>query len=196
MAGRLLSKPEELAALNATECLAAAAILFHGIQAGAAERSEALDKLDRLEELCRAGEEPDFTDEAARLAFFAQRRQALDVKAEHEVIKPREEFLSRGALDELEREAALWLRSDRHTPFVLWEQGRITLRRDAAEERSLAVLRAIEKAYAALEGCPQGRSAVLYLTGDLAGDPAASALLKAHTCDVWLKYCRELLREE
>ena len=53
-----------------------------------------------------------------------------------------------------------------------------------------------EKAYAALEGCPQGRSAVLYLTGDLAGDPAASALLKAHTCDVWLKYCRELLREE
>ncbi len=74
VAERLLSRPEELAALNATECLAAAAILFHGIRSGAAERSEALDALDRLEELCRAGEALDFADEAARLDFFAQRR--------------------------------------------------------------------------------------------------------------------------
>ena len=54
----------------------------------------------------------------------------------------------------------------------------------------------MERADAALEACPQGRSAVLYLTGDLAGDEAASALLKAHPCETWLRYCRELLAEE
>ena len=196
VAERLLSRPEELAALNATECLAAAAILFHGIRSGAAERSEALDALDRLEELCRAGETLDFADEAARLDFFAQRRQSLDVKAAHEVIKPREEFLSRAALDALEREAAAWLRTDRRTPFVLWERNALSARRDAAEDRALSVLGDIEKAYAVLERCPQGRSAVLYLTSDMAGDEAVSALLKAHPCEIWLKYCRELLSEK
>ena len=196
VAERLLSKPGELAALNATECLAAAAILFHGIQAKASARSETLEALDRLEELCRSAEGLDFADEAARLDFFAQRRQALDVKAAHEVIKPREEFLSRAALDALERDAAVWLRSDRKTPFVSREREDLRDRREAAETADAAALTDVERAYAALEACPQGRSAVLYLTGDLAGDEAASALLKAHPCETWLRYCRELLAEE
>ena len=151
---------------------------------------------NRLEELCRAGERLDFTDEADRLDFFAQRRQALDVKAAHEVIKPREEFLSRAALDALEREAAAWLRTDRQRPFVSWERDALARRREETENAAEAVLAEIERAYTALEGCPQGRSAVLYLTSDLAGDEAASALLKAHPSEIWLKYGRELLSEE
>ena len=197
LAPRLLAAPERLEALNATECLAAAAILFHGIQAAAARRAGELDLLSRLEELISlSGGDTDFSLEDRRLDFFRQKRETLDIRAEHGVIKPEEEFAAREALDKLERDAAAWLKTDRAVPFPGWEAELLARRKEELLSGDGEIISAIEDAYRVLERCPQGRSAMLYLTTDLGSDAACAALLKERECPVWLRCCRELLSEE
>ena len=197
LAPRLLSSPDKLRSLTATECLAAAAILFHGIQAAAGDLARGERSLKAREELLSlAGPEADFADEEARLAFFRARRDTLDIRAKHEVIKPEEEFVLRGALAALEQDAAAWLKTGRSEPFREYEAGLIAAQRESFSRRAEQVIADISDAYNVLEQAPQGRSAVLYLTSDLGGDDATSAVLKEHECPVWLRWCRELLSEE
>ena len=194
---RLCADPERLASFTATECLAAAAMLFNPIRAAARRLAEDRRTLERREEQLRLpGAEFDFADEAKKAEYFRSRRKALDVRVEHEVIKPEEEMRERRMLDTLEHDAADWLKSGRGESFPSFAQARIGEERARLDADSERILTDIEKAYAVLEKCPRGRSALLYLTTDLGGDEALSALLQERECEPWLRYSRELLTED
>ncbi len=110
---QLVEQPERLAACSATECLAIASLLFHGIQSRARQRNAALEKIPE-----------------------EQRNE---------------------------------------------------------ETSAESLIKEIEEVYQVLEACPQGRSALLYLTTDLGKDEATSDLLRQHPSPSWLRWCRELL---
>jgi len=194
-AAQLAGQRDKLALCTATECLAIAAILFHGIQAKAARRALALSRLGRLSELLGLlPTEEDFAPEEKAAEFFRQKREALRVKVDHGVIKPAEELRERWALERLEEDAALWRREARTQPFAAFASARLESDRAAQETAAGEILADIEEAYAILELCPQGRSSLLYLTADLEGDPSTEALLRDHPCPVWLRWCAELLK--
>jgi len=196
LSAALLRQPERLGALTATECMALAAILFHGVQSGAAARADALSRLGRMEELVKLiPADWDMADEEKKLAWFRQNREALSVRAAHRVIAPEEEFRERDVLSRLEKDVAGWLKADRALPFREHEARLAGERRSRWEERAGELIGRVEEAYRILELCPQGRSALLYLTTDLGGDPNAGELLEKHPCPVWLRYSRELLSE-
>ena len=81
-------------------------------------------------------------------------------------------------------------------PFPGWEAELLARRKEELLSGDGEIISAIEDAYRVLERCPQGRSAMLYLTTDLGSDAACAALLKERECPVWLRCCRELLSEE
>jgi len=97
LAERLAENSERLAECTAAECLAIAAILFHGIRSGAQERSDALLRLGRLEELTRLIPSGcDFAREENRSGFFASRRRAAQTMQSLGQLKPEEELLKKG----------------------------------------------------------------------------------------------------
>ena len=192
----MLRQPEKLEALTATECMALAAILFHGIASDAAARSDALSRLARLEQLCRQiPGDCDMGNEEQKLSWFARSREALSVRAAHKVIAPEEEFRERDVLNRLEKDVSDWLKADRSVPFRSYEEDLTARRREDWERRSLEILDRVEEAYRVLEQCPQGRSALLYLTTDLGGDPAAGELMEAHPSPTWMRYNQDLITE-
>ena len=194
LAERLRAGADRLAGCTATECLAIAAMLFHGIQIHARERAEALAGLRRgrdLLGLCPA----DMADEHAAREFFRKKREALQIRADHGTVRPEEERRERQVLARLESEAALWLREDRSEPFAAWEGRRLETEIAGQEALADSILREIEEAYATLELCPQSRSSLLYLTTDLGGDKATEAFLKEHPAPAWLRYGQELLAQ-
>lgn len=196
-AARLAADPERLERCSASQCMAMAAILFQGIRSRSRRRYEALSALRRREELVRLiPPECDMAREADRAAFFAKRRQGVDVLVGLGQMKPEAEFAERRALDELERRVLLWHKGERALSFPAWELAAAEADRAAAEADSESILRDVEEAYRVLEACPQGRSAVLFFTTDLGSDPAAEDLLRSHECPVWLRHCRELLSGE
>ena len=197
LAGRLLGDREQLAAFTPTQCLAAAAMLFHTIQTEARERADVLARLGRLSEQLRLlPADVDFADDAQKDEFFRSRRRALSVRVEHDVIKPDEELRERWVLDTLERAAADWVKSGMGEPFAEYETARVDAELARLEAMSREILGSIDEAYAVLEACPRGRSAALYLTTDLGGEPATEALLREYECEPWLRYCKELLKED
>ena len=194
---RLLARADMLTDRTATECLAIAAILFHGIQSKARELGLQQKRLARLRELAALiPPDCDLGDEAGKNAYFAQRREALRVRVEHAVIKPDEELRERWAIDRLEHDAARWLKEARTVPFREYEDGRMEETLRQTEAAAQKILTEIETAYQVLESCPQGRSALLYLTTDLSGDPDTSSLLANHDAPAWLRWGRELLVQE
>ena len=197
LAERLSSDPERLSGFTATECLAAAAMLFNPIRSAAGDRAEALRVLDRREELARLpGMGADFAEDGKKDEFFRSRRRALDVRVEHDTIKPEEEHRERLVLDTLEHDAAEWLKGGRTGSFADFELERIAAGRSRLDRQSDRILDDIREAYRVLEICPRGRSALLYLTTDLGSDGALSALLRERECEPWLRYSRELLKED
>ncbi|MBR6114651.1 MAG: AAA family ATPase [Oscillospiraceae bacterium] len=197
LASRLRDHPEELREFTATQCLAAAAMLFHGIETAAGDWAGALSRLDSLAAQIRLlPPDLDFADEERKSEFFRSRRQTLDVRVQHDVIKPEEELRERWVLDTLERSAAEWIKGDRSAPFTDHAAEQIAGERARLDAQARSILSQIEAAYAVLEQCPRGRSAALYLTTDLSGCEATAALLKDRPCEAWLRYCRELLKEE
>ena len=197
LAERLTADPEKLSAFTATECLAAAAMLFNPIRSAARERAEALRVLSRREEQARLpGMGADFADEEKRDEFFRSRRRSLDVRAEHDAIKPDEEHRERLVLDTLECDSADWIKGSRSVPFSDFELDRIAAERSRLDAQADGILAGIGEAYRVLELCPRGRSALLYLTTDLGSDEALSGLLRERECEPWLRYSRELLKEE
>ena len=192
----MLRQTEKLEALTATECMALAAILFHGVAVAAAARSDALTRLDRLSQLSRQiPADCNMANEEHKLRWFAKNREALSVRAAHKVIVPEEEFRERDVLDRLEKDVADWLKEDRSLPFRAYEDSVAARRREDWERRSLEILDRVEEAYRVLEQCPQGRSALLYLTTDLGGDPATGELMEKHPSPAWMRYNQELLSE-
>ncbi|MBQ6468675.1 MAG: AAA family ATPase [Lachnospiraceae bacterium] len=203
----LKMSPERLAVLSQTECLAVAAILFHSIQLDARERSAVLSRLRRLEEL--AGMIPSscsFAAEQDRNEFFSRKRNALDIRVKHGIVKPDEEFFEKAVLTRLENDAVAWAKERRLAgngpdpssgiPFRDYESGRIAAERSETEKHSLDLTARVEEAYRILEQCPQGAGALMYLTTDLSGDPDTAALLTGREIPVYLKYCAELLSQE
>ena len=197
LAERLAADPERLASFTATECLAAAALLFNPIRSAAADWAESEKTLAlQREQLLLIGDDCDFTDEAKKEAYFRARRKALDVRVEHDVIRPEEEMRSRRVLDALERSAGDWLKGDRAQSFSSFAAEQMDTQQAQLGSAAEEILSRIGEAYAVLEKCPRGRSALLYLTTDLGGDDALSQLLQQYECEPWLRYSRELLQEE
>ena len=191
----LLSDPEGLAARTSTECLAIAAMLFHPIAEAAAKLSEARRRIERRRALASLMP-PDgqFGDEAAVRAFFEQKRKALAVKAEHDILKPGEELREADALQRLEADAAAWrkLPPQGREPFSQFEAARMDS--EAAELRRAAgeISAAVESAYQVLSHCPQGRSATLYFANDLAASAPCAELLAAHPSPAHEAHLKEL----
>ena len=197
LAERLAADPERLASFTATECLAAAALLFNPIRSAAADWAESEKTLAlQREQLLLIGDDCDFTDEAKKEEYFRARRKALDVRVEHDVIRPEEEMRSRRVLDALERSAGDWLKGDRAQSFSSFAAEQMDTQQAQLGSAAEEILSRIGEAYAVLEKCPRGRSALLYLTTDLGGDDALSQLLQQYECEPWLRYSRELLQEE
>ncbi len=191
LADQLLTEPEALAALSSTECLAVAAMLFHPVDIEAGRLCEAQRRLARRAELAAMMPGDDaFVSEDAVRAFFDQKREALEIKVAHDVTKPDEEFRERSVLSALELDVAAWrkLPRDARPVFSDYENARIEAERQSCAEACEKVARATESAYMALERCPQGRSALLYLTSDLAASKPCAALLAAHPCERYEKY--------
>ena len=197
LAERLAADPERLASFTVTECLAAAALLFNPIRSAAADWAESEKTLVlQREQLLLIGDDCDFTDEAKKEAYFRARRKALDVRVEHDVIRPEEEMRSRRVLDALEHSAGDWLKGDRAQSFSSFAAEQMDMQQAQLGSAAEEILSRIGEAYAVLEKCPRGRSALLYLTTDLGGDDALSQLLQQYECEPWLRYSRELLQEE
>ena len=196
-ASLLKMSPERLTSLSGTECLAVAAILFHAIQLGAHERSLTLSRLHRLQEL--TGMIPtssDFTRDEERNSFFAQKKNALAVRASHGIIKPEEEFFERFVLNTLENDAVAWAKEkNAKTAFPSYEESLLAARAEKTEAQAQILLAKVEDAYHILEQCPSGSGALLYLTTDLSGDPDTAALLTGRDLPVYLRYCAELLTD-
>ena len=193
-------RPERLAALSKTECLALAAILFHSVQLEARKRSADLALLARIKEL--AGLIPagcDFASEEDRNRFFAEKKKALEVRVSHGLVKPEDEFLERRALTRLEDDAGAWFRSEVPScgePFLSFENAVLSRESAGIEENAAVTLRKIEEAYRILQQCPQGQSSLLYFTTDLSGDPDTSSLLTGRDLKVYLDFCAEILARE
>ena len=191
----LLGAPDELAARSSTECLAIAALLFHTVATEAAKLSEEGKRIARRRELTSLLP-PDAglaVEEEAR-AFFDQKRKAVEIRVSHGVMRPDEEFRERDALARLEEDVAAWrkLPKDERRAFSAFEGARMDAACEAHDAASARVSHEIEEAYQVLERCPQGRSAILYLTYDLAASPACGEILSAHPSPAHGKYLREL----
>lgn len=196
IAQQLAAGPETLAACTATECLALAAILFHGIQSKAKDWALNRVRSARLRDLLALiPPDCDFLDEGSKNAWLAQRRETVRIQAEHAVLQPAEELRETWVIDRLEKDAVRWLQKDRSTPFPVWEWEEIKVLDRETEGQAAAIVDDIERAYSILETCPQGRSALLYLTTDLGGDGDTAALLQNYDAPAWLHWGREVLSE-
>ena len=188
----LLGDPEKLAGASATECLAIAAMLFHGIGVSAGRLAEEGQRLTRLGELLSLMP-PDarfmVEEEAGR--FFEEKRRAMEIKVSHGVMKPGEEFRERAVLERLEEDAGAW-RASASGGFSDYEKARIGEAMANQQEAAKEIVRQVETAYRVLEQCPQGRSALLYLTNDLAASEPCAALLKAHPSEAFDRYQAQL----
>ena len=195
LADLLPTEPEALAALSSTECLAVAAMLFHPIDIEAGRLYEAQRRLARRAELAAMMPGDDaFVSEDAVRDFFDRKREAVQIKVAHDVMKPDEEFREKSVLTALESDAAAWrkLPRDSRVVFSDYENARIEAERLSCAEACEKVARGTEAAYRALEHCPQGRSALLYLTSDLAASKPCADLLAARPSVSFERYRREI----
>ena len=191
----LLGDPERLGGCTSTECLAIAAMLFHPIEKAAARLAEARRRLARQEELAALlPPEARFADEACVRGFFDAKRSAVAIKAGHGVMKPDEEFREMDALSRIEADVAAWRRlpADARGSFAAFEAKGLQARAAEWEEASNGIRAAVEEAYRVLERCPQGRSALLYLTSDLSASNPCASLLAACPPAAYEAYLREL----
>ena len=195
LAALLGSDPARLAARSSTECLAIAAMLYHPIAEEAQKLHEARRRLKRRSELAALlpGDEQ-FGDEAAVRAFFDQKRRALAVKVDHDILKPGEELREAAALDALEANAAAWrkLPPEARPPFSQFEAARARTETAALESAAEKLSADIEAAYRVLRLCPQGRSAILYLTSDLAASAPCAEILAACPSEGYACYLKEI----
>jgi hypothetical protein len=195
LAGLLMTEPEALAAMSSTECLAVAAMLFHPIELEAGRLHEAQRRLTRRGELAAMMPEDDaFVSEDAVRTFLDRKREALEIKVAHDVTKPDEEFRERSVISALEADVVAWRKLPRESriAFSIFENARMEAARLSCAEGCEKVARDTESAYRALERCPQGRSALLYLTSDLAASKPCAELLAAHPSASFEKYRREI----
>ena len=191
----LLADPNRLAACASTECLAIAAMLFHTIEGEAARLDEERLRLTRRRELLSLlPDDARFAVEADARAFFDEKRRAVEIKVSHGVMKPAEEYRETAVLDALEADANRWraLPPGDRPGFSAHERALI----DAAETDRVASARAVSEAvataYRVLDMCPQGRSATLYLTNDLAASAPCAALLEQFPSAAFEKYKQEI----
>ena len=128
-------------------------------------------------------------EEARR--FFDEKRRAIEIKVAHGVMKPGEEFRERNVLERLEEDANAW-RASATGCFSDFERARIGEAMVIREEAAGKIVRQVETAYQVLEKCLQGRSALLYLTNDLAASEPCAALLKAQPSEAFDRYQAQL----
>ena len=195
LSGLLLGKPEALSERSSTECLAIAAMLFHPIEIEARELWEAGRRLSRRTELASMMPgDGDFASEEAVRDFFDRKRKAVAIKTANGVMKPGEEFREKSVLAALEGDAVQWRKrpAGGRDGFSSFEKARIEGEKAALDEAGRRVSDAVERAYRALEGCPQGRSALLYLTSDLAASAPCAQLLSEHPSERFERYRREI----
>ena len=188
LAELLMGNPEALASWSSTQCLAAAAMLFHPIQIEARRLAEAGRRLERRAELA-ALMPRDFSEDSVR-AFFDQKREAVAIKHAHDVMMPEDELRERSVLAKLEADVVAWrkLPTEGRDAFSMFEQERMEGERACLRIECKKVAGRIEAAYRALEVCPQGRSARLYLTSDLAASEACAALLAEYSSTSFERY--------
>ena len=110
------------------------------------------------------------------------------------MMKPDEEFREKSVLAALELDAVAWRKLPRDTRvgFSEYEKKRIETEQLACAGACEAVARDIEAAYGALEKCPQGRSALLYLTSDLTASKPCADLLAAYKSDRYERYRQQI----
>ena len=188
LAELLMGNPEALASWSSTQCLAAAAMLFHPIQIEARRLAEAGRRLERRAELA-ALMPRDFSEDSVR-AFFDQKREAVAIKHAHDVMMPEDELRERSVLAKLEADVVAWrkLPTEGRDAFSMFEQERMEGERACLRIECKKVAGRIEAAYRTLEVCPQGRSARLYLTSDLAASEACAALLAEYSSTSFERY--------
>ena len=188
LAELLMGNPEALASWSSTQCLAAAAMLFHPIQMEARRHAEAGRRLERRAELA-ALMPRDFSEDSVR-AFFDQKHEAVAIKHAHDVMMPEDELRERSVLAKLEADVVAWrkLPTEGRYGFSMFEQERLEGERACLRIECKKVAGRIEAAYRALEVCPQGRSARLYLTSDLAASEACAALLAKYSSTSFERY--------
>ena len=192
LAELLMGNPEALASWSSTQCLAAAAMLFHPIQMEARRLAEAGRRLERRAELA-ALMPRDFSEDSVR-AFFDQKREAVAIKHAHDVMMPEDELRERSVLAKLEADVVAWrkLLTEGRYAFSMFEQERLEGERACLRIECKKVAGRIEAAYRTLEVCPQGRSARLYLTSDLAASEACAALLAEYSSTSFERYHNQI----
>ena len=195
LSAMLLGRPEPLSERSSTECLAIAAMLFHPIEIEARGLWEAGRRLSRRRELASMMPSDDECklEEAVR-DFFDRKRGAVAIKVANGVMKPEEEFREKSVLASLEGDAVEWRKrlADGRGGFSAFEKARIEGEKAALDEAGKRVSDAVEQAYQALERCPQGRSALLYLTSDLAASAPCARLLSEHPSESFERYRKEI----
>ena len=195
LARLLADNPPVLSARTSTECLAIAAMLVHPVELEARRLAEADKRLARRASLAAMmpGDDAFGVEEGVR-AFFEQKRQALGIKVAHGVIKPEEEYRERSVLAALEADALAWRKLPREgrVGFSAFERARIEAARMDLNRDGKQLSGEVEAAYGVLERCPQGRSALLYLTSDLAASKPCADLLASHQSSCFERYKKEI----
>ena len=195
LAGLLLADPGQLSRCTATQCLAIASMLFHGIELRADSLCEARRRLARRGELTSLmPADGELAMEEDARAFFDQKRKALEIKVDHDILKPGEEFRERAVLARLEADVAAWWKQSPETRqgFGPFERALIDGEAAACEGECAKLSEAVERAYSVLEQCPQGRSARLYLANDLAATRPCAEVLAAHPSQAHTKALHEI----
>ena len=192
---KLLEKPDRLNDRSSTECLAIAAMLFHATSVEAERVQEIRRRHARLNELAALVPPGDqFAGEDAARAFFDGKRKSASIKAAHGIMKPGEEFRESAVIARLESDAQEWRKlpeADRGS-FQDYEKARLDAMAAECDAASERVARGVAEAYRALQACPQGTSALLYLTNDLSASDACAALLKRFRCEAYEEYLKKL----
>ena len=195
VAEALLASPEACESRSSTECLAIAAMLFHDIEQRAARLWSEGKRLARRGELAGLLPPDDaFALEETAREFFRQKRQALAVKVSHSAIEPAAELREQAVLSLMESDALAWQKLPRagRSGFSAFEQAQIQCAEARRAEAVRQLSHSVDTAYQALLQCPQGRSALLYLTSDLSASVPCAECLSICPCSIYETFLKEL----
>ena len=202
----LQGQGEPLKNCSPAEVLAIASLLFHQIQ----EYSEGWASRRRVcQRFCELLDQLPVTGPTER--FFQDRREALRVKKEHEVITTEEQFQEESILRELEKVCAAeqMQKSKLEIPSGEAEEvdpekaaqeavrfsrdGEKAIRQQTLAELAETIVHNIDATYQLLKTSPIAQEAMLFFTTDLTNDSDCCQVLTFCPSELYLQYSRELL---
>ena len=202
----LQGQGEPLRDSSPAEVLAIATMLFHQIQEYSISWSERRSICYRF---CELLDQLPVTGPTER--FFAERREALRIKREHDIITTEEEFREESILRDLEKVCAAEQLQRTELPPISADSsngdpemqaqkavrfsrdGEKAIRQQTLAELAETIVHNVDTTYQLLSSSAIAQEALLFFTTDLTNDIDCCQVLAACPSELYMKYSNELL---